>query len=315
MYLLATMIAMTVVTAAVEPSTTDPTPPNWLVELRRGENRARREITVAVPRRDPREGQPFITSRPSKFPQGGDPRSPGLSPVLVTDDMLADMVGHFNQLRVLRLQRSEVTDAGLAHLSKIGSLTDLSIGSDAITDAGISHLAALKQLTVLRLYGTAMTREGIEALKRQLPNTNVIVVSVPLDMIQAYADRIRSLSPDTSVEEVEKALGLPRYPFGVRMGRGRYEVRGLVDPKRDYAAIYARICPVCRAYRDTKDHWGEEHIHCEYRYRPRHDMSLIMLYWGTSFRDPKRDTLLGVLMSGGIWGNLGMVRPHTPARE
>ncbi|MDB5340983.1 MAG: hypothetical protein JWN70_6602, partial [Planctomycetaceae bacterium] len=67
---------------------------------------------------------------------------------------------------MLFLSRSEVTDAGLAHLSGQAPLTVVRIESDTITDAGIKHLAKLRRLTNLELAGPHITDQCLMHLQR-----------------------------------------------------------------------------------------------------------------------------------------------------
>lgn len=46
----------------------------------------------------------------------------------------------------LNLSRTQVTDAGLAHLGVLTSTTKLSLAETVITDAGLAHIAALPKL-------------------------------------------------------------------------------------------------------------------------------------------------------------------------
>jgi hypothetical protein len=54
-----------------------------------------------------------------------------------------------------------VTDAGLAHLDGLASLTDLDLSHTNITDAGLVHLKAMKSLQQLNLCRTQVTDAGL----------------------------------------------------------------------------------------------------------------------------------------------------------
>ena len=93
----------------------------------------------------------------------------------------------------------QMTDAVLADVSRIESLTALDLGgSKAVTDDGVRHLARLPQLTHLDLSGTAITDRGLEVL-RELP----ALESVSLAMTRvtdegaaylAHCDRLKDVN-------------------------------------------------------------------------------------------------------------------------
>lgn len=114
-----------------------------------------------------------------------------------TDDDMT-LVTRVRSLRKLLLDRSSVTDAGLAHLDKLENLqilslfgtnvTDEGLGSlsgfanlrhldlslTQVTDEGLEHLKSLKQLTTLILVGTRVTPEGVAKLKAAIPGVKII---------------------------------------------------------------------------------------------------------------------------------------------
>jgi hypothetical protein len=68
------------------------------------------------------------------------------------------------------LERTQVTDAGLANLSGLKSLERLYLlGDSHVTDAGLTHLRTLTSLEYLFLHGTQVTDAGIANLKNSLP--------------------------------------------------------------------------------------------------------------------------------------------------
>jgi len=77
-------------------------------------------------------------------------------------------LSRLNSLTTLNLTCCEaITDAGLAHLSRLNSLTTLNLGGcTAITDAGLAHLSRLNSLTTLNLWNcTAITDAGLAHLR------------------------------------------------------------------------------------------------------------------------------------------------------
>lgn len=69
-----------------------------------------------------------------------------------------------DQVKWMDLARTQVTDAGLAHLAGMKSLSRLHLENTKITDAGLEHLKGLSSLEYLNLYGTEVTDAGIQKL-------------------------------------------------------------------------------------------------------------------------------------------------------
>jgi Leucine-rich repeat (LRR) protein len=87
-----------------------------------------------------------------------------LSDLPVTDEQVAILEG-LRGLRNLNLWRcSKLTDAGLAHVGRLGRLEYLTVGSPNISDAGMAHLAGLANLIGLSLANTPVTDIGLEHL-------------------------------------------------------------------------------------------------------------------------------------------------------
>jgi hypothetical protein len=77
-----------------------------------------------------------------------------------------DLIAKFSGLRSLALQRSQVTDCGLARLAHFSRLDMLFLGNTAITDDGLERLARLPNLKWLDLDGTGVTDQGLSRLAR-----------------------------------------------------------------------------------------------------------------------------------------------------
>jgi len=63
------------------------------------------------------------------------------------------------------LSNTEVTDANLAHLEALASLTTLDLSNTDITDAGLHYLKGLTHLRVLDISWTKITDEGLQHVK------------------------------------------------------------------------------------------------------------------------------------------------------
>jgi len=75
-------------------------------------------------------------------------------------------------LQHLHLQGAKLTDAGLAHLSKLTHLEFLSLDGTYVTDASLPSLKALTQLKHLDV-NTKVTAAGVKRLKKDLPMAEI----------------------------------------------------------------------------------------------------------------------------------------------
>ena len=83
----------------------------------------------------------------------------------ITDKDLELLLPIKKQLIWLNLNNMNVSDSGLAILSKCNSLTKLQLAHTNITDKGLAYLKDLKQLRSLNVVGTKITTTGIMQLK------------------------------------------------------------------------------------------------------------------------------------------------------
>jgi Leucine-rich repeat (LRR) protein len=82
----------------------------------------------------------------------------------VTDGDLAKLDG-LPGLLSLNLGNTQVTDAGLVYVQNLTALTELSLARTKITDAGLVHLAGLRELRILSLDRTRISDDGLVHLK------------------------------------------------------------------------------------------------------------------------------------------------------
>ena len=71
------------------------------------------------------------------------------------------------------LEKTEITDAGLAYLKRLANLSYLNLYSTAITDAGLEHLKGLTNLKHLYLWQTKVTDSGATNLQKSLPKLDI----------------------------------------------------------------------------------------------------------------------------------------------
>ena len=76
----------------------------------------------------------------------------------------------------LFLFNTSITDDGLSHLTRLGSLEWLDIYENpGITDDGLSYLSQYPKLSLVRfLKNPGLTDEAIEKLRKDLPNVDII---------------------------------------------------------------------------------------------------------------------------------------------
>jgi mono/diheme cytochrome c family protein len=91
----------------------------------------------------------------------------------ITDAQLASLATTPNLTR-LHLENTPVTDAGLAHLKGLKNLVYLNLFNTAVTDKGLEHLRGLTSLQKLYVFETKVTDAGIAALKKALPNAEIV---------------------------------------------------------------------------------------------------------------------------------------------
>jgi hypothetical protein len=106
-------------------------------------------------------------------------------------------IGEMRQLRWLALYDAQISDAGLAQLSELKELEELSLPRSKITDAGLHHIARLPKLKWLSLPGSSISKQGLEELAR-LPKLEMLSLwDIPLT-----DDDIMPLKSFPSLKEV-----------------------------------------------------------------------------------------------------------------
>lgn len=74
-------------------------------------------------------------------------------------------------LKILWLDNTQITDSGLEHLKGLTNLEYLTLRNTQVSDAGLDHLEGLTNLKVLYLDNTQVTDEGGKRLEEALPNS------------------------------------------------------------------------------------------------------------------------------------------------
>jgi len=91
----------------------------------------------------------------------------------LTDAALTS-IARLKNLQKLHLERTRITDAGLKRLTGLPYLEYLNLYGTQITDVGLTSLAELKALRSVYVWQTKVTESGIIALKKALPNVEVV---------------------------------------------------------------------------------------------------------------------------------------------
>ena len=92
----------------------------------------------------------------------------------ITDAGLVYLKG-MQKLKLLGLSGSKITDAGMAHLKGLTKLEGLDLKGTKVTDAGLAHLnlKGLRNLGYLVLRNTYVTAAGIKKLQQALPHCKI----------------------------------------------------------------------------------------------------------------------------------------------
>jgi hypothetical protein len=138
---------------------------------------------------------------------------------LITDEGLARL-GQLNlpKLETLALGYCDnITDAGLAHVGKMESVTVLILRAcPHVTDEGLAHLVGMKKLTYLDLMGCpGVTDRGLERLMSKTNWTDLLLSGCPHVTAGGVA-KLRVKLPKARIEFDEKQWELNRC---VRNGR------------------------------------------------------------------------------------------------
>jgi WD40 repeat protein/Leucine-rich repeat (LRR) protein len=90
----------------------------------------------------------------------------------ITDAGVASLKD-LKSLEILWLRGTKVSDAGLAHIAGLSNLTFISLDNTAITDDGLKHIEKLGNLRLLNLNSTGVTAEGVKKLQAIIPHCKI----------------------------------------------------------------------------------------------------------------------------------------------
>lgn len=83
------------------------------------------------------------------------------------------VIGQLPELTRLRLEKNQITDAGVAQLKGLQHLESLNLYATEITDASLDVIAGLPSLKKVYLWQTKVSQEGIESLRSKRPELMV----------------------------------------------------------------------------------------------------------------------------------------------
>jgi hypothetical protein len=92
----------------------------------------------------------------------------------IANDDTASALRSLPGLKRVSLYCTNVTDAGIEHVSQLGNLEDLTLSGTDVSDSGLMPLKRLKHLKQLRVKSTRVTDAGVAELQRVLPGLKVM---------------------------------------------------------------------------------------------------------------------------------------------
>lgn len=114
-----------------------------------------------------------------------------------TDDKVAAIGSISENIAQLELQRTKVTDAGLAPVADLPRLTRLDLNSTEVGDAGLKHLSGLENLQYLNLYQTKVSDAGLAEIGKIKSLKNVYLWKS--EVTEAGAKKLQKQLPDAKV--------------------------------------------------------------------------------------------------------------------
>lgn len=140
---------------------------------------------VGRPYKLPASVQKFIPRVLRRYSPMGEAITVGFIGPQPTDDDLMRTFNHFQDLEMIQLSGTLVTDRIMGGISKQRRLKMLWLSETSLTDEGISHLSQNRTITHLFLNGTKITDRGVEEISKMtqihaltIANTEVTDASI-----------------------------------------------------------------------------------------------------------------------------------------
>lgn len=106
----------------------------------------------------------------------------------------------FDQLTVLNLRKTRITDEGASSIIKLTNLSKLNLADTAITDEGLKEISQLESLTTLILNDTQVTDVGLLRLS-QLKNLRSVLL-LRTAITDSGEAEIAKLRPDLRIRRI-----------------------------------------------------------------------------------------------------------------
>jgi mono/diheme cytochrome c family protein len=161
----------------------EPPSPEARVAAERAAHRLRQRGAAALPvARDSIAMEVDFSRMPGPLEEADLRALRDMAPVLVRLDLAGTAVEDtwlehlepLEELRVLRLERTQVGDEGLRHLAPLSRLRRLSLYGTRVTDAGLDHLHPLDSLRRLYVWRSGVSEAGATRLCQALPRLVVV---------------------------------------------------------------------------------------------------------------------------------------------
>jgi hypothetical protein len=107
-------------------------------------------------------------------PVSGALSSLKLGATSVTDNALKTELPRMTQLKKLDLSQTQIGDKTLETIGDLGGLEWLNLWGTQVTDSGLMKLKDLSKLRKIYLWQSQVTKKGAAALKKELPDLEVI---------------------------------------------------------------------------------------------------------------------------------------------
>jgi hypothetical protein len=164
------------------------------------------------------------------------------------------------QIQRLSLESTPITDAGIEHIKVLTQLKELDLNGSRVTDAGLKHLEGLTELQRLTLDNTRATGVGLEHLKGLTHLRVLSLVDTPIS--DAGLEHIKEL---TQLQYLNLSItrrwpadgGTPLTDTGLEHVKGLTQLRGLSlrgAHIRDAALVYLKALPRLEDL-DLEDTW------------------------------------------------------------
>ncbi|MEQ8762532.1 MAG: c-type cytochrome domain-containing protein [Planctomycetota bacterium] len=130
------------------------------------------------------------------------------------DDVLSELSGIADNITVLKLGRTDITDGAAATISQMKRLTWLDASETELGDKALNKLKGLQELRLLNLYGTPVTDRGLRSLEKmtKLEDVHLLGSEVTKQGIERLREHLAAadIRFELTLPEVPDAPATPR---------------------------------------------------------------------------------------------------------